>query len=387
MLIRMFYESDNSETNEILRKSNIKECRRLLYLFVDREMFEKNLMLENMPLYGKAIQINIAIMDGRDTFGEGYIRNMIPYKYGIVTIKISVYFYSVLFDKGYRNYKDAYFTFDNAYVSNILKQDREVFPDDLSIIDSVLINQSNFAKNISLNDPEKIIVPQSLRRTVLDEMLSVQSNLITYPQFYSPTHQLIATDDFTSIGESDIIPRFFGHELIDEYTTVKYMDLRSWPKMDKELRDFVENLESYSDYKSMSIDNGAKEILVANNSELLLNSFSVPTEITLDGGTVIYDTEMGINIKDPKIPFKKYYNEKNLKDMFSLMILKLKSVFEGVEEEFGSIRVYYTPSLIGDTMKVIYKDFEKDNVVETKNDKGDSIRNVVSKYIDNMIEY
>ena len=318
MLIRSakaaFQPSGSLEAS--LRGSGIKECRREFLLFIDRAQYEKEQIGAFSPLESKiglAFQINLSIADGRGSFsflGRGSNSSY---------IRMNVYAYDVHFEGGFKNPDLAYFTLRSAFGSEIYRDYNE-----------------HYEKSSDVSLFNKLYGSASL--DLYNQFFS-GAPIIVLPEYYTEDHMAFELNDFYSVidyGESVL---YTGSQLIDPHTKIKYMDVSAWGSVEHTLR---------------SIFDKVRENETVENSIGGLFTAVAPTMIT--GTTFQYDTELGSGMKGGSIPFQSYRDPKQVINDLSFVNNMIKIECEALEKTYGSIRVFYTPFLHGDTMRIHVKD-------------------------------
>jgi hypothetical protein len=319
MLIKnLSIDLDKRMENE-LGEYGIKEAKRKLMLFIDKNEYNMGILTT-----GKAVLMNLVAC--QDTFDNGII-NMIN-KGNSTTVKVNMYVFDVVFECGLENIRDAYFTLQNAYSTEITQDWSTMLHErpDIGI----------YNRDFSTSEAIKEKITQDPFRC---------SCLIPLPIYYTALQQRHVTKDIFTIIWLDFIIHYSGGELIDKLTTIEVYDLSTWDSMVPMLKQKIEEAQN-----------------LKNSSANLLNRWFIPaTESIIHGYNFIYDTQDGSNITTvpgvTSVPFSKYRDKSILVDDLQYIIDDITISCKKIEKEYGSIRLYFTPFLQGDRLHIYFKDY------------------------------
>lgn len=354
MLITPKYVSPEKKYMKNLEDIGVKRCARKLIFFVDRTEYDMN-----MVKIGKCIQINISAFSGSNDISRQFGFDM---SNGI-TVKQAVYTYNCIFPNGAGDLQSVQMILENAYSMDELNDfnERTEMHSDIGIYD----------QNISTVEGKMAALQMTGK--------AFNSSTVLPPQFYSDNHQMKEERECYSIIWNQNKLYYEGHELIDPYTSIEIHDLKSWDTMIPMLRQNI-----------MMKSANPKD----PNSINFISSLFVPTtEAMLDNYIYIYDSLMGINVK-PLVPGKVLpMSEFRIKENLIESLRFLKDIVQAeakcIEAAHGNIRLYYTPTLSGDKLKVSFLDYEKENQPDfnkSKVDKNYTIREAAVREVNAAAE-
>lgn len=359
MLIRnkIGFDSDNfAVIDEALQGAAIKDCKKTFYMFIDINKYnqQKRGIYTDEQSVGIAFQVNLSIADGRGAFS--YLGKGANTSY----IRMNVYIHDVCFEEGYLNPKEALFTLRSAFGTeifrdyNMIKPEREEIASDVSIYNKLYDNSY---------------------KNVLSDLFSSVPNLVP-PEYYTPEHMFSVQHDFYSIGDVGTYT-IYGYNLFDQYTELRYFDIKLWPDMYASLYRIYNDIE-HGMYMDSNIDEIQDEI-----KSTIHNMFEVTVPTMINDVVFVYDSNEGFNIIGGSVPFEQYRSKhKIIKDFKNLKNI-VSEECKNIEEDIGHpIRVFYSPLIVGDKMKVIIKNGSEN--IKVKVNKEDSasetLKNIVSMF-------
>ena len=337
-----------------LGQYNIKKVQRELLLFINKE----DLDAPGKLIHGQAIQINISTQTGvvdSEIFTLG-VRTK-----NNATIKMNVYCYSVVFDPilGLKNIQGAEFLLNNAYSTEIV----EDYDTKYTSRPYIGVYDRNFSKN------------EDLMSCANDIFHNTSS--IPLPLYYTTEQQRVEENDNVSIVWLDFNLVYEGHKLIDRNTTITIHDVKYF---DNILNMFLNDTGNFIN----TLDKKGDSICFID--DLFVQS----TQPLLDGFVYIYDTQDGT----------KFWRTKNVNEHVPMhefrqrgqvcedLIATQDSVITRsklIENEYGSICLYYTPLLLGDKLEIYFKDYapnnQPGNYRNAKICKSETSRNHLSKNV------
>lgn len=346
-----------------LEQSEILEAHRYIYLFFSPEDILNHQNNTNIPhnkIYGKAIQINLAIAGSNEDIG------IVPWMRCTngTNMYACMYTYDVLFDTDIANFVTAQFTLLNAMAVSSTN--------DYSLNKTLSNGASVYSKDLrDKPDMKRLLSQKSME----------MSPSVPPPQYYTPTHQNISEDEVYCITSLETAIQFEGQELLDDYTRISVMNVLDIDTMEAKLRDKLYQVRAARNNPVSKVKTYDSTSL---SDELLFQEF----ESMQNGYTYIYDTNMGVNIiKTGKafIPFGKWqFQDKMVNDIErTLDIVKLHC--RNIEREHGPVRMMFTPLYFGDKLDVVFKDYNPDNQPVLKNnvniDNESKIKNEIADEI------
>lgn len=346
-----------------LEQSEILEAHRYIYLFFspeDIENHQNNRTIPHNMIYGKAIQINLAIAGANEEIG------VVPWMKcsNGTTMYACIYTYDVLFDTDISNFVNAKFTLLNAMAVSSTN--------DYSLNKTLSNGATLYSKDLrDKPDMKNLLQSKSLE----------YSPSVPPPQFYTPTHQNISEDEVYCITSLDTAIQFEGQELLDDYTRISVMNVMDIDTMENKMRDRLYQIRAARNNPLSGVKTYDSTAL---SDQLLFQEF----ESMQNGYTYIYDTNMGVNIiKTGKafIPFGKWQFQDKLVNDLETTLNHIKVHCKNIEREHGPVRLTFTPLYFGDKLDVVFKDYSTENQPILKNDinidNGSKLKNEISTEI------
>lgn len=325
-----------------LKEYNIAKARRKLMFFVDKLEYESGFCKT-----GKAIQINFS--------AEISPKNDIMRKFDIGTsnstgVKSTVYTYNVFFPYTAGDLKSAQLILNNAYST-----------DEICDFDNKLVSKSELGiYNSMISSNEEKIASLNMNGCLFN------MSTVLLPKYYTEEHQKkVENDTYSIIWVNDRI-QYEAGDLIDNLTTIEVFDIKTWDTM---LPFLMKDIQMKRENKNET-----------NNVNFISDMFLPISESMIFGFSFIYDSVMGIGVRNPKgitdIPMGEFRVKENIAANLNLIKDMVAAEARVIEAQHGKIRLYYTPLLSGDKLLVYYDDYAKDNQPDfnkTKLDKDFSI--------------
>lgn len=334
-------ENLNMCANKAIAEADILEAHRFIYLFFDENDIENHNtgnIIHGNTIIGKAIQINLSISKGGNK-----IIDLSPWERGSKNstyMTVAMYVYDTLFETDITNFTGAQFTLVNSLVSSTTN--------DYDLRKAFMNGENLYSKDLR-DKPEK--------KNILSNGLYQGAPSIPEPMYYTMAQQEIAEDDIYCLTALTNSVVHIGEELLDDFTHISVMNVGMMDSMLPIIREKiyeVRNNVRSSDYKLNMYDS-------TELSEMLLfqdfNSMQ-------SGYTYIYDTNMGVNIiKTGKayLPFQNYQFKDKMSGDIERTLDIIKAHAKQVEQQFGAVRMVFTPLYFGDKQDVVFKDYNKDN--------------------------
>jgi len=201
----------------------------------------------------------------------------------------------------------------------------------------------------------------------------VETKLLVDPRFYTQEHEYAVENDVNpGIRE---FTRLYGLDIIDDVTTLYLQH----PKMFDTINDSL-------------LINDDKKIMFTNDSELRSSNevisdlnFITGCDYTVNGGVFAYDTQMGMNFRNSSVIGKKYMTPGHAEIEIENVMFALRQIGKVIEDRYGSVRLMYSPSIIGSKCRIIYKDYDNqqaDSDVSSSADSSYEVTDVISQMID-----
>lgn len=360
MLIRSakasYRKSSVQETT--LRDAGIRDCRRKIIIFIDKKMYDNERMGIVDPLkshIGLAFQINLSVIDGRDSLTTIAFGN----KSNSSVIRMNVYSYDVLFENSYSDFESAFLTIRTAYGSEIFRNYNE--PEYAECKSDVIIYNRLYQGAESMN-------------MMYDSFFGSSTYLIP-PIYYTAEHMYEDYNhQFFTLFEENTIFSASLKSMIDNYTEVSFLDISQYDSIEQSIRGV------YHD-----ITNDEQGLMGEKITSNLFENI-VPTMIT--DTVFIYDTENGSNIRGGSVPFMNFRDKRSMADELQSLKDFIIATCGDIEDEHGSIRVFYSPSLYGDRIRIIGKEdhsitMNKSMHIDRDYTSTNSLSDLLDNYNDN----
>jgi len=308
-------DSKKSRQSELREKSGLIDCRRAIHVFYD----------ENDPFNCKVIQINISVTQGTH----------------------------VMFDKTFMNRSNGTLSFIAVYtydckLNNSFKEIREKFINgSLSIISVKRNDRETDYTNMYTRNEFAQLYSKSFSNYRLTS--NIDSRSLIHPKYYSQEHEYNDTGDCNFEGIVDSISSLYiqGSEIVDDITEIYLQD----PSMFETVRDRLNNLVSMDRIRTNGIIDSASETITEMNYILGCDSL-------VNGGIFVYDSEAdAMNVKDTMLMCKDYIDKQSAVTELETFMASLEGIGKAIQRQHGSIRLMYSPSLLGSKCRVIYRDY------------------------------
>lgn len=346
-----------------LEQSSILEAHRYIYLFFAPEDIlnhQNNTTIPHNQIYGKAIQINLAIAGSDEEIG------VVPWMRceNGTTMYACMYTYDVIFDTDISNFVSAKFTLLNGMAVSSTN--------DYSLHKTMSNGSALYSKDLR----DKPDMKNLLSVRTLEYAPSVPP-----PQYYTPTHQNLSENEVYCITSLETAIQFEGQELLDDYTRISVMNVLDIDTMENKMRDKLYQIRAARNNPLSGVTTYDSTAL---SDQLLFQEF----ESMQNGYTYIYDTNMGVNIiKTGKafIPFGKWQFQEKMVNDIETTLDRIKYHCKQIEREHGPVRLMFTPLYFGDKLDVVFKDYNSNNQPILKNnvniDNESKIKNEISTEI------
>ena len=355
MLIRSFSDDQSLDIDD-LKDIGILNHKRTIYVFVKENEFKAKLCRS----------AKFAIVNECVYYGD-HRGNVVSIKIPNSTINRTAVYFGTLCYEIPSDIRTAYFTIDIG-----LNKERQTLHD-LNEVQNR--SESAISSKLMGADPD-----------IIDEYQDGLSTCIIPPNYYTELQMINAIGDFGTIMHDMDVGQIQYKELIDNSTKFIYCNINTWDSMKAE---FI--------HKANECNFGS-EITALDISEKIGNSF---VNNLHENAIFIYDSDAkglnkpGVNVTGGIITNGKYYPENYLiKNKASIANL-FSSACKDIESQYGHIRVMCCPSNLGNTTKILYKDWINNSPViplrkdgegndVSSIDKGFSIDNNISEYISCM---
>lgn len=318
-----------------LEQSNILEAHRYIYLFFSPEDIadhQANQITPHKQIYGKAIQINLAIAGGDADV------DVVPWMRcpNGTNMYACMYTYDVMFDTDITNFVSAKFTLLNGMATRSVN--------DYSLNKTMFNGTSMYSKDLR-DKPDK--------KQIISSATMEGAPTVPPPQYYTPTHQDISENEIYCITSLDYAIQFEGQELLDDCTRISVMNVSEIDTMEAKMRDKLYQIRAFRNNPLSGVTSYDSTAL---SDQVMFQEF----ESMQNGYTYIYDTNMGVNIiKTGKafIPFGKWqFQDKMVSDIERTLDI-IKHHCKQVEKEHGPVRMMFTPLYFGDKLDAYFKDY------------------------------
>jgi hypothetical protein len=170
-------------------------------------------------------------------------------------------------------------------------------------------------------------------------------------------------NDYYELGQIGPIV-YTGSQLIDAYTDIRLLDIRSWDSMRRVLETvYREDVMKANEELAMVSPN-----MIDACQSIVTTSFDPVASSMITGSTFIYDTADGINIRGGSVPFQQFREKKGVVEDLTHLTEVIRMRCQQMEKEFGEIRVFYSPFTFGDKIKIISK--QNHQIISTPNPIG-----------------
>lgn len=298
----------------IIEKSGIMDRRRIIHIFYD----------QTSPETCKVIQINVSVTKGSGVLFDQFFMN----RYNGTLSFVSVYVYDCQLNSVGRDIKDQ-FRYGKLTLLTAKRLDRETdFDNDVTTGEHPQLF-SSFYKNYNLSN-------------------YVDSRVLVHPYYYTQEHEYHTTGDFNPAGLYDDLYNSFtiiGNDIIDDVTVIYQQP----PNNFKTIKDTLLISDPRILFGESKIETAASDTIGEIN-------YMLGCDTMVNGGVIIYDTQMGIRFDNSSILNKPYMASRQADEELSTFVEAVKMQATNIEQNHGSIRLMYIPSLIGSKCRIIFKD-------------------------------
>lgn len=352
-------------------EAGLIETHRFIYLFFDQNALDNHnnkTTIKGQQIYGKAIQINLSVSKG----GNDNI-DLPPWVRGSnnsTYMTCGMYIYDTIFETDITNIYSARFILNDALVSSTTN--------DYDIKKAMTNGTNIYCKDIRDDQNKKDAISSNIYEFAPN---------IPDPIYYTIRQQEIVEDDAFCLTSLNTIVEHEGNELYDQDTRVSVMNMTLIATLEPKMKQKIYDLQAQihkSDYGIKMYD--STEL----SNELLYQDF----ESMQNGYTYIYDTNEGVNIvRTAKsfIPFTKYQFKDKLQYDLERTLIAIKNHARDIEQEFGPVRLHFTPLYFGDKSDVYFKDWKKDNQPTLCDkldvDNGFKVQNSITDQLNDYSEY
>ncbi len=317
-----------------LKDAGIRDCRRKIFVFIDKKHYDNERMGIVDPLkshIGLAFQINLSIADGRQSLTNISFGS----KSNSSIIRMNVYSYDVLFENGYSDFESAFFTIRSAYGSEIFRNYENVdFPERTS---DIIIYNRLYQDSQSMN-------------LMYDSFFSSSPYLIP-PIYYTAEHMYQDYNhEFFTLFEDSTIFSSSLRSLVDDRTDISFLDMSQYDSIAQSINGFYQDV--------------TKDEPGLIGEKITSNLFDCVAPSMVSDAVFIYDTESGSNIKGGTVPFMNFRDKKSMANELQSLKDFIVATCKSVEDDHGSIRAFYSPSLCGDRIRIIGKDDQSISMVK-----------------------
>lgn len=343
--------------DEMRSRVGLIEWARYLFFFIDKQTYDhyKNNKSRLVVPIGKVIQLNLSVQKG----GNNPLRSSNIFGDSLNEVNISFYKYTGVFHGGIENLDECELMIEEGFRSGN---------------ESDMNNKRSVTKDMDLYSTLINEAEQNSHGVQYNFFNDVDADRVLDPRYYTEKHQMMVSNDIVYVVEENPYT-YTASDLVDDHTTIRVYDIKAWDTMQDRLRDQINDM-------------------IDDNKSVISTGLNIASaEVLLNGMTFIYDTQMGVNIKGGGIPLSKYTPiEKVVSDVKAVKNLFV-SKCRDVEEEAGSIRVFYTPTIKGDKMTVTYKDRLDEETgkfgfhQKMSVDRGFTVKDIVTSHIQDMQTY
>lgn len=329
MLIRSAkaaYRSGSSVQDMTLRDAGIRDCRRKIIIFIDKKNYDNERVGIVDPLksrIGLAFQINLSITDGRQSLTNIAFGS----KSNSSVIRMNVYSYDVLFENNYSDFESAFLTIRSAYGSEIFRNyESSDYPERTS---DIIIYNRLYQDSPSMN-------------LMYDSFFSSSAYLVP-PLYYTAEHMYEDYNhEFFTLFEDSSIFSSSLKSMVDTHTEISFLDMSQYDSIAQSIQGFYQDI--------------TKDEPGLIGEKMTSNLFDSVAPSMITDAVFIYDSESGSNIKGGTVPFMNFRDKRSMAGELQSLKDFIIATCKTVEDEHGSIRAFYSPSLCGDRIRIIGKE-------------------------------
>lgn len=327
-----------SKFDETIKNVGLLDCRRYLHIFHD----------EKMGNTCKVIQVNISTTRGTNVLFNKWFIN----KNNGTETNIAVYIYECKLDITRPTLYDKFRT------------------SDLSLLSArSLYRETDHDRGITRSEQCGL---HSSKWSAWDLSDYLEARIIVDPKYYCQEHELFINGDVIPYGISEEGYHVFlkGDDLIDANTEV--------------IRHNSDKFATIRDTLLLCDDTDITNRAAGGNLIISSHNYWTSCDSLVNGGIFMYDSlTNSVNFtNNPYILSKKYISQGDVKREIEEFLLSLANVGETLSEEYGNIQILYSPSIIGSKCKILYRDFDENNVATGSIDNGHEITNYIGDIVD-----
>ncbi len=325
MIIRNFNHNAHNNLNtkkafEYNENIGIVDARRTIYAFVDKQSYETSSFTSVI-----AAIVNECVYDNQYDITHWYKRD------NACIIRKGLYFGTIICaEPGKISSKGSFFNLDSA-----ISSEKNVLPG----VENVLSYGTNvFSTQFYHLNKEEL--------PYLDIEYEVNS---IPPQYYNEYAMIRDLGDWNSLNDDPHSCKINMDCIIDNHTTVHFMDISKYDTMRLSLRGSILNVEN-SFYKS---------ILIPTDVGSAFNSYEGKGSIFIYDSDALGLNKCGVNVRGGYYPQGKFYHKKWVADNLATSLENFEKCCKDIEEEYGHIRVLYNPDELGNKFKFKFKDYNQ----------------------------
>lgn len=323
MLIRNFSSHDIGE-DSTKREMGLIDARRNIYLFVDKLSYE----LKNFVKVKTAI-INESVYDSKyDMIHPIKLDNSHVVRKGIYFGEITCAIPGNIQSKG------SFFVLNNSVSSERSVQ----FGTNMVEYHGQSVYSSRMA---GMSNADKLL---------LDVEYEVDS---IPPQYYSTYQMYTDLGDFYDLNGEGFGCRVNVEELIDNSTTYQFMDISKFDTMRLE---WTKNIVAAESKFGSSIQ-------IPSSIGSAFNTFEGRNQIFVYDSDAFGIGKWGMNVTGGIFPQGKFFDKQWLADNLRKSLEYFGSNCKDIENQYGHVRVLYSPDAIGNKYKIRFKDYKVSPIV------------------------
>jgi len=205
--------------------------------------------------------------------------------------------------------------------------------------------------------------------------------VIVAPQYYTLDHMYNATGD-VDLSSSSLVNLYgipiSGMDIVDETTKVMVMKPNDFTSMVRDMGVWNDGVQMGS--MSENFDGGnPSDLIYEVDNTTGLNSLVSNTDIIWDGTT----GRLGVIVPkkgDAGFIFSDYVTKDHKRDELDELISVVQATCQRIEHEYGTIKAFFHPSILGTKCKINFLDYRANNYNPTVSiDAGNEIKEVVER--------
>ena len=341
--VTMIDDHSRNEDIDACNRAGILDRRRIIHIFYDHMR----------PNSCKVIQINISTTKGAN----------------------------VIFDQTFMNRNNGTLSFVAVYVydcelNTVGKTLKEQFSNGkLTLLTSKRLDRETDHDNNSTRSEATHLYSRVYENYKISEY--IDSRVPVHPYYYTQEHEYVVTNDISPYGllEDAHSLNILGRDIIDDVTEIYKQD----PSNYATVRDTILIADSDIMFGPGGLKTSASDSI--NEVNYLLNC-----DTMVNGGVFVYDSQMGMKFDKPSIICKKFLSTESVKSELESFMEAINVQATALENQYGSVRLMYAPSLIGSKCRIIYKDYDKKTSDHGLSDASKDSSHEVTETIANIID-